>query len=45
MTDGGQGRVVRVGMVDDHRAPVWGIERILQDHDDLQFVSSGMHCW
>ncbi len=41
MTDGGQGRVVRVGMVDDHRAPVWGIERILQDHDDLQFVSSG----
>lgn len=40
-TDGnGPAQTIRVGMVDDHRAPVWGIERILQDHDDLEFVAS-----
>ncbi|WP_035718512.1 response regulator [Gordonia shandongensis] len=33
-------RVVRVGMVDDHQSPVWGIERILERHDDLQLVCS-----
>lgn len=32
--------VLRVGMVDDHRAPVWGIERILETHDDLCLVAS-----
>ncbi|MFT4087140.1 MAG: response regulator transcription factor [Gordonia sp. (in: high G+C Gram-positive bacteria)] len=34
--------VVRVGMVDDHRSPVWGIERILERHDDLQLVASAV---
>lgn len=34
-------RVIRVGMVDDHRAPVWGIERILEQQDDLALIASG----
>lgn len=34
------GREIRVGMVDDHRAPVWGIERILDAQDDLSLVAS-----
>jgi DNA-binding NarL/FixJ family response regulator len=29
---------VRVGMVDDHPSPVWGIDRILEPHEDLDFV-------
>jgi two-component system nitrate/nitrite response regulator NarL len=33
-------RPMRIGMVDDHRAPVWGIERILEEHDDLSLVAS-----
>ena len=32
--------VIRVGMVDDHRSPVWGIERILEDEADLDLVAS-----
>lgn len=31
---------LRIGMVDDHKAPVWGIERILEDHDDMELVAS-----
>ncbi|GAA3952874.1 two-component system response regulator MnoR [Gordonia caeni] len=38
---GEPGRIIRVGMVDDHRAPVWGIERILERQDDLSLVASG----
>ncbi|NMO00096.1 response regulator transcription factor [Gordonia sp. TBRC 11910] len=30
---------IRVGMVEDHRAPVWGIERIFEEHDDLSLVA------
>ena len=30
--------VVRVGMVDDHPSPVWGIEKILEQQDDLDLV-------
>lgn len=33
-------RPLRIGMVDDHKAPVWGIERILEDHDDMELVAS-----
>lgn len=33
-------RVVRVGMVDDHPSPVWGIERILDRQPDLELVCS-----
>ncbi|MCF8609828.1 response regulator transcription factor [Gordonia sp. HY285] len=29
---------VRVGMVDDHPSPVWGIDRILEPQADLDFV-------
>lgn len=29
---------VRVGMVDDHPSPVWGIDRILEPQPDLEFV-------
>ncbi|WP_372452498.1 MULTISPECIES: response regulator [Gordonia] len=32
--------IVRVGMVDDHQSPVWGIERILERQDDLELVGS-----
>ncbi|MFM9377471.1 DNA-binding response regulator [Gordonia sp. VNK21] len=32
--------VLRVGMVDDHRSPVWGVERILQDVTDLELAAS-----
>lgn len=35
-------RPVRIGMVDDHRSPVWGIERILERQDDLELVASAM---
>ncbi|ALG85658.1 response regulator receiver protein [Gordonia phthalatica] len=31
---------VRVGMVDDHQSPVWGIERILERQEDLALVGS-----
>ena len=37
---GDEGRVVRVGMVDDHQSPVWGIERLLEGQDDLRLVCS-----
>lgn len=37
---GREGGGVRVGMVDDHRAPVWGIERIFEEQDDLTLVAS-----
>ncbi|MGB3697064.1 MAG: response regulator transcription factor [Gordonia sp. (in: high G+C Gram-positive bacteria)] len=33
--------VVRVGMVDDHQSPVWGIERILERQDDMELVGAG----
>ncbi|EGD55117.1 DNA-binding response regulator [Gordonia neofelifaecis] len=32
--------VVRVGMVDDHQSPVWGIERILEGQTDLELVEA-----
>ncbi|AZG48366.1 response regulator transcription factor [Gordonia insulae] len=32
--------VVRVGMVDDHPSPIWGIERILDGLPDLELVCS-----
>ncbi|MDL9944913.1 response regulator transcription factor [Gordonia sp. ABSL11-1] len=32
--------VVRVGMVDDHPSPVWGVERILDRQPDLELVCS-----
>ncbi|WP_238403643.1 response regulator transcription factor [Gordonia desulfuricans] len=32
------GRVLRIGMVDDHRSPIWGVERILEDQLDLELV-------
>lgn len=35
-----QPRAVRVGMVDDHQSPVWGIERILERQDDLDLIGS-----
>lgn len=31
---------VRVGMVDDHQSPVWGIERILERQDDLTLIGA-----
>ncbi|MBM7369285.1 response regulator transcription factor [Gordonia hydrophobica] len=31
---------VRIGMVDDHQSPVWGIERILERQDDLTLIGS-----
>ncbi|WP_440714228.1 response regulator transcription factor [Gordonia sp. FQ] len=37
---GGARTIVRVGMVDDHRAPVWGIERIFEQQPDLSLVAS-----
>lgn len=42
MTDAGSGseRVIRVGMVDDHRSPIWGIERVLDTVDDISLVCS-----
>ncbi|MFW0784026.1 response regulator transcription factor [Gordonia sp. CPCC 206044] len=39
MTAGESSRI-RVGMVDDHPSPVWGIERILGDQPDLELVGS-----
>ncbi|WHU48360.1 DNA-binding response regulator [Gordonia sp. L191] len=30
--------VLRVGMVDDHRSPIWGVERILEGEPDLELV-------
>ncbi|NED65443.1 response regulator transcription factor, partial [Streptomyces sp. SID10244] len=32
--------VLRVGMVDDHPSPVWGIERILDRQSDMDLVCS-----
>ncbi|GAA1479912.1 response regulator transcription factor [Gordonia sinesedis] len=32
------GPVIRVGMVDDHRSPIWGIERLLDPEPDLELV-------
>ncbi|WP_132992047.1 response regulator [Gordonia zhaorongruii] len=32
--------IVKVGMVDDHPSPVWGVDRILQSQADLRFVCS-----
>jgi DNA-binding NarL/FixJ family response regulator len=32
--------VHRVGMVDDHLSPVWGIERVVDRVDDLEFVGA-----
>lgn len=32
--------VIRVGMVDDHPSPVWGVERILDRQPDLELVCS-----
>lgn len=32
--------ILRVGMIDDHRSPVWGVERILEDVADLQLIAS-----
>ena len=34
----GADTAVRVGMVDDHPSPVWGIERILERQEDLELV-------
>lgn len=31
---------IRVGMVDDHRSPIWGIERILDPLADLELVAA-----
>ena len=31
-------RVLRVGMVDDHRSPIWGIERLLESEPDLELL-------
>lgn len=33
-------RVIRVGMVDDHQSPVWGIERLLDSQPDLTLVAA-----
>lgn len=30
--------VLRVGMVDDHRSPIWGVERVLETEPDLDLV-------
>lgn len=35
-----QATAVRVGMVDDHQSPVWGIERILERQDDIELLAS-----
>lgn len=35
-----QPKTVRVGMVDDHQSPVWGIERILERQDDIDLLGS-----
>ncbi|MFC0313932.1 DNA-binding response regulator [Gordonia phosphorivorans] len=40
MPDEADRAVLRIGMVDDHRSPVWGVERILEDVDDLDLVAS-----
>ncbi|MGW5525163.1 LuxR C-terminal-related transcriptional regulator [Gordonia sp. NPDC003950] len=32
------GRTLRVGMVDDHRSPIWGIERVLEPEPDIELV-------
>ncbi|AFR50324.1 response regulator receiver [Gordonia sp. KTR9] len=32
------GSLVRVGMVDDHRSPIWGIERVLDPIADISLV-------
>ena len=37
---GTQPKTVRVGMVDDHQSPVWGIERILERQDDIDLLGS-----
>jgi DNA-binding NarL/FixJ family response regulator len=37
---GDRSTAFRVGMVDDHLSPVWGIERVLDRSDDLEFVGS-----
>lgn len=31
---------IRVGMVDDHRSPIWGIERVLDTVSDISLVCS-----
>lgn len=31
----------RVGMVDDHQSPVWGIERVVSECADLEWVGAG----
>lgn len=33
-------RVLRVGMIDDHRSPIWGIERVLEPESDVELVCS-----
>ncbi len=35
-----EGRVIRVGMIDDHRSPIWGIERVLDPVDDISLACS-----
>ncbi|MDL9936664.1 LuxR C-terminal-related transcriptional regulator [Gordonia sp. ABSL1-1] len=35
---GNEGVSVRVGMVDDHRSPIWGIERVLEPVADIDLV-------
>lgn len=34
------GTVLRVGMVDDHPSPIWGIERILEGEADLELAGA-----
>ncbi|MFT4126203.1 MAG: DNA-binding response regulator [Gordonia sp. (in: high G+C Gram-positive bacteria)] len=36
----GRDGVLQIGMVDDHRSPIWGIERVLAGQPDLDLVSS-----
>lgn len=33
--------VLRVGMVDDHQSPVWGVERVLAECPDIEWAGSG----
>lgn len=40
MTDSGTETTIRIGMVDDHRSPIWGIERILESESDLELACS-----
>ncbi|GAC66281.1 response regulator transcription factor [Gordonia soli] len=39
-SDVGSCALVRIGMVDDHPSPIWGIEGLLRHHDDLDLRAS-----